>query len=237
MKFANLFSCFFSRCLGLLSLFGLLCCALYRYEEHHKLTTLECGLLIESGYLRANLCKLHHNLFTEILVSHFSTLETKCYTNLVTLVKELDGTVCHCVEVMLVDTAGKMNFLDNNNLLLLLLLLLSLMLLVTVLTVIHCAAYGRSSLRCDTNKVYALFVRILFCLIEALDTELIAVLIEETDFLCADIVIDKKLFSAYSEAPPKSLIGNKKVRNNTPHKTPLFGETFCIKPMLALAAR
>ena len=170
-------------------------------------------------------------------MSHFSTLKSESYTNLVTLVKELDGTVCHCVEVMLVDTAGKMNFLDNNNLLLLLLLLLSLMLLVTVLTVIHCAAYGRSSLRCDTNKVYALFVCILFCLIEALDTELIAVLIEETDFLCADIVIDKKLFSAYSEAPPKSLIGNKKVRIYSAQNYPFFGINFCIRPMLAPAAR
>ena len=137
-------------------------------------------------------------------MSHFSTLESKSYSYLVTLVQELDGTVCHCVEVVLIDTAGEVNLLDNDSLLLLLLLFFSLMLLVTVLTVIHCAAYGRSSLRCDTNKVYALFVRILFCLIEALDTELIAVLIEKTDFLCADIVIDKKLFSAYSEAPPKS---------------------------------
>ena len=135
---------------------------------------------------------------------HLSSLETKCYSYLVTLAKEFDSTVCHCVEVMLVDTAGKVYLLDNDCLLFLLLLFFSLMLLVTVLTVIHCAAYGRSSLRCDTNKVYALFVRILFCLIEALDTELIAVLIEKTDFLCADIVIDKKLFSAYSEAPPKS---------------------------------
>jgi len=233
----NLFSCFGSSffCLG--SLLGLLCRTLYGHEEHHKLTTLESRLLIESGYLRAYLCKLHHYLFTEILVSHFSTLKTKCYANLVTFIQELDGTACHGVEVVLIDTAGEMNLLDNDSLLLLLLLLLSLMLLVTVLTVIHCAAYGRSRLRCDTNKVYALFVCILLCLIEALDTQLVAVLIKKSDFLCADIVIDKKLFSAYSEAPPKSLMAIKKCGIILRTKLPLFGDDFCIKPMLALAAR
>ena len=170
-------------------------------------------------------------------MSHLTSFESQTNAHLVAASEETECMVDLSFEVVSVNTAGQLNFLYFHSGLLFLSVLFLFVALITVLTVIHCAAYGRSSLRCDTNKVYALFVRIFLSLVEALDTELVTVLIKKTDFLCADIVIDKKLFCAYSEAPPKSLIGNKKVRNNTPHKTPLFGETFCIKPMLALAVR
>jgi len=201
--------CLFSFGGLLCALFYLFCACFEGHEEHHKLTALQGGLLIQGGYLGTGLCELHHYLASEILMGHFSSLEAESYSYLVTLAEEFDGTVCHSVEVVLVDTAGKVNLLDNDSLLLLHLFLFSLMLLITVLTVIHGAAYGRSSLRRDTNKVYALFVRIFLCLFQALDTQLIAVLIEKTNLFCTDIVIDKKLLCAYSTTPPKNLVKQK----------------------------
>ena len=65
------------------------------------------------------------------------------------------------VEVVDVDTAGKLNFLRFNDLLLLLCFLFLLVTLKAELSVVHNATYGRIALRSHKNEIVALVVGIL----------------------------------------------------------------------------
>ena len=132
---------------------------------------------------------------------HFSALKAQTHPDLVSLFEKLDCALSLGIKVMLVDTAGELYLLDLHGLLLFLLLLFSLVLLIAELAVIHGTAYRRLRLRSDADQVYSAVVSIILRLAEAFDTELIAVFVKKTDFLRVDIVVDKKLFCAYSKAP------------------------------------
>ena len=68
---------------------------------------------------------------------------------------------------MSINTAGKLYLFNFNGLLLFLCFLFPLVTLVAVLSVVHCAAYGRVALRCDEHEIKTFVISIFFCTVYA----------------------------------------------------------------------
>ena len=94
------------------------------------------------------------------------------------------------LEVMCVNPAGKLDFLDLDDLLLFLCFLLTLVALKAVFAVVHDAAYRRLCLRGNQHKIHALLIGDLARLIRLQNTDLLTVRTDHADFLYPDIVVD-----------------------------------------------
>ena len=94
------------------------------------------------------------------------------------------------VEVVDINAGAKANLLNLHDMLILSCFLLALCLLETELAVVHDAAYRRNSVRCDLHEVKILCGSCLQCLRNWYDAGLIALCVDQSYFLVADLFID-----------------------------------------------
>ena len=171
-------------------------------EDHGHGATLEGRLLVGGAGIRTSFQETFNDLTAVVQVAHFATLELHNDLDLVSVGKELVRVVDAGFKVVGVDGAGKLNFLDLDDLLILAGFLFLLDALKTVLTVVHDAAYRRLCVRRDHDEVKILLFCHVLCSSELDDTDLLTVRTDQSDFICADLLIDLQLFCANNQAPP-----------------------------------
>ena len=94
------------------------------------------------------------------------------------------------IKVIHVDAGAQANLLDLHDMLVLSCFLLTLCLLETEFAVVHNTAYRRNGIRCDFHKVKILCSSCFHSLCHWYNANLIAVSINQSDFLVADLFID-----------------------------------------------
>ena len=171
-------------------------------EDHGHGATLEGGLLVGGAGIRTSFQETFNDLTAVVQVAHFATLELHNDLDLVSVGKELVRVVDAGFKVVGVDGAGKLNFLDLDDLLILAGFLFLLDALETVFTVVHDAAYRGFCVRRDHDEVKILLFCHILCHSELDDTDLLTVRTDQSDFICADLLIDLQLFCANNPAPP-----------------------------------
>ena len=188
---------------------------LNRNHDHRHDASFDGRLLVNVAGLSASLDELLHNVVTDLLVSHLTSLITKNDANLITGVEKTNSVVCLGVEVVNVDAAGELNLLDLDGLLLLLSFLFLLVTLIAVLAVVHDLAYRRVCGGGNQYKVQSHLVRFFKRVARAHNAKLLAVACNNANFLLFDLLIDRQFFRANGETPP---LENKKCADKTtPH--------------------
>ncbi len=127
------------------------------YYHGHKLA-FEIGSLIYGSRLADSLTEALKDLFTDLLMAHLTSAETQYDLNLIAFTEETHRVLDLGLEVVGLDTAGKLYLLDLDNILLFLCFLFSLFLLVAVASVIGDATYGRLCVGGNEDKVKTLIV-------------------------------------------------------------------------------
>ena len=109
---------------------------------------------------------------------------------LIAALEEPLGVIRLYLKIVAVDAGAEANFLDFNDMLLFSCFLLALRLFETELAVVHHTANRRLSLLSDFYQVKILCSRCVHGLRNRYDADLIAVSVNQSDFLVSDILID-----------------------------------------------
>ena len=115
-------------------------------------------------------------------MSHFSASETDRSLDLVSACQELLSAFNSDFEIMNVDLSGKANFLNVDNLLVAAGFLFLLCLLEAELSVVHNAANGGLSHRCDLDQIKSAFFGLVKCGLNVDYAQLSAVAVDKTNF-------------------------------------------------------
>lgn len=177
---------------------------LQRNHDHAHESSLGGRLLVNCSDLFKAGGKALKYLTPDLHVAHLTSSELDNGSHLVALGEESLGVICLCLEIVCVDTAGKLNLLQLGCLLLFLCFLFPLLFVETEFAEIHDAAYRGVSLRRHHNQIKSLFISQIKGLAAGHDAELLSVLSDESDLLFLNVLIDKRVFflSADKYAPP-----------------------------------
>lgn len=125
---------------------------------HGHQSALEIGSLIDGSRLFDSLTEALEDLFTDILMAHLTSAEAQYDLDLIAFTEETHRVLDLGLEVVGLDTAGKLYLLDLDNILLFLCFLLSLFLLVAIASVVGDTTYGRLCVGGNEDKVKTLIV-------------------------------------------------------------------------------
>ena len=139
-------------------------------------------------------------------MAHFTALEAHYDANLVALLQKSLRAACLGLEVVRVDTAGKLNLLELNDLLLLASFLRLLLSVEAELSIVHNTTYGGNGVRSHQNKVEALFVSETQCGIAGHNAKLLICGSDEANLFHLNVFIDEFVvfFCANGDTPPIS---------------------------------
>ena len=102
--------------------------------------------------------ELNDNIMTDACMTHFTTLELHADLDFVSVVKKTACVLELGFEIMRIDAAGKLNFLDIDRLLFLFRFLFLLVTFEAELSVVHYAANGRSGIGRNFHKIQILAI-------------------------------------------------------------------------------
>ncbi len=128
------------------------------YYHGHELA-LEIGSLIYGSRLAYSLAEALKDLLTDLLMAHLTSAETQYDLNLIAFTEETHCMLDLGLEVVVLDTAGKLYLLDLDDILLFLCFLFSLFLFVAVASVVNDATHGGLCIGGNEDKVKTLVVR------------------------------------------------------------------------------
>jgi len=171
-------------------------------QEHQHVTAFQLGGLFNRTQLTALLCKVQEQFLTQLRVCHLPASETNGNLDLVSTLQELLGLIEADVEIVDADANAELQFFCFHSMLILTGFLLALGLFKSILAVVHDAANGRGSLRCDLHEVQTLVQGDLLCVFDGHDTELGTILINQTDLTVANCLVDLMLYVTDAETPP-----------------------------------
>ena len=135
-------------------------------------------------------------ILTKRSMRDLATAEADRDLDLVAVLEEAAGVLHLGVQVADIDVGGQANLFDLHDALVLARFLFALGLLETEFTVVHDFADRRLGLRGDFDQIHALFHSGLLRLLDGHDAELLAVVVDQTDFLIADLFIDLMFHAA-----------------------------------------
>ena len=112
----------FSRVFGILRFLfflgsGVLRRILFGIDEHDHLSAVENRHFFDDADVRQSLAELNDNIMTDACMTHFTTLELHADLDFVSVVKKTACVLELGFEIMRIDAAGKLNFLDIDRLL------------------------------------------------------------------------------------------------------------------------
>jgi hypothetical protein len=141
---------------------------------------------------------------TELAVRHLAALETQRRLDLIAFAQEANRLVLLGLVVMLIDSHGKLNFLDRDHFLLLARRAVALVLLVEEFAVILNAADGRLSGGRNFDQIQATLAGYLQSFKGGQNAELFAVFVNDADFTRANSVVnaDKRLGRTLIDGSP-----------------------------------
>ena len=135
-------------------------------------------------------------ILTERRVCDLTAAEANRNLDLVAVPQETAGVLYFGVQVADIDIRGQANLFDLHDALIFARFLFALGLLETEFAIVHNFADGRLSLRGDLNQIHALFHGDILRLLDGDDAELFAVVVDQADFLVADLFIDLMFHAA-----------------------------------------
>src|SRR6195256_978902 len=141
----------------------------------------------------------------DLLVDHLAAPEHDRHLDLLALLQKLLDALELGLEVMLGDFRPELHLLELGDVLAAPLVFLLLDRLELVLAVVDQAADGRLSLRRELDEVQALFRRDAFRGIQAEDSQLIALVVDQAHFRRADLIVDAKFLEGYRSLPRSSV--------------------------------
>ncbi len=136
-------------------------------------------------------------------MAHLTTAESENDLDLVSVLEKTDGVVYFCLEIVSVDAAGQLHLLDLDDVLLLFRFLLPLVLLKAVAAVVGDPADGRLGAGGDHDEIQAGVVGDLKRALGRHNAELLAFLIDDSNFLASDGFVDKDILGCYCFSPPE----------------------------------
>ena len=174
--------------------FGLL--VLGGRQKHEHLAAFELGLLFHRAAICAQFREAMEQILTERRMRNLTAAETDRNLDLVAVLEEAAGVLYLGVQVADVDVGGQANLFDLHDALILARFLFALGLLETEFAVVHDFADRRLGLRGDLDQIHALFHGGFLRFLDGDDTELLAVVVNQTDFSVADLFIDLMFHAA-----------------------------------------
>ena len=127
-------------------------------DYHSHESAFEVGGLIDSTRFLDSLAETLKDLLADFLMAHLTSAEAQYDLDLIAFTEETHRVLDLGLEVVGLDTAGKLYLLDLDNILLFLCFLLSLFLLVAVASVIGDTTYGGLCVGGNEDKVKTLIV-------------------------------------------------------------------------------
>lgn len=203
-------------------LFGVL----QRNDYHSHELSVQHRLLVNAAHLGARIGKLLEQVAAYLLMAHFTSAEAKHYLDLVSVSEEAQRMLYLGIKIMLLNTTGELNLLQLDGGLFLFCFFFLLFALKPELAVVKYTADRRLRLSGHKHKVKPTVVRYPESGIRAHDTELLAVLVEKSDFLESNRLIDESIFCCYCSSPPKKMPDKIKCtkKNSVLHTSPIAGE-------------
>ena len=174
------------------------------YDHRHQFSVKHGGF-IDGSVFGDGIPELIQNIFAELLMAHFTTAEAQYYLDLVAVSQKSDGVLHLGLEIVGLDTAGKLDFLDLDHVLFFLCFFFSLLLLETVFAEVDHFAYRGLSARRDKHQVKSLIVRDAECSLGTHDPELVSGGAYDSDFFEADVFVKQCFFSGYGSLTSKKL--------------------------------
>src|SRR3984893_60063 len=141
----------------------------------------------------------------DLLVDHLAAPEHDRHLDLLALLQKLFDALELGLEVVLGHLRPELHLLELDDVLATPLVLLLLDRLELVLAVVDQAADGRLSLRCELDEVQALFRSYAFRGIQAEDSQLIALVVDQAHFRRVDLIVDAKFLEGYWSLPRSSV--------------------------------
>lgn len=157
---------------------------------------------------RAAVCagslKSAQHLAPDFGMAHFATLELHHDPNLVPVSEKALRVSDLGLEVVRIDPAGKLNFLQFHRRLLLPRFLFALVALESELSVVHDLTHGRDSLSRHHDQIHTAVVSLFESARRTHDTKRFSGRTDQTDFLRSDLLIEQGLFffRANGATPP-----------------------------------
>ena len=178
------------------------------YDHRHQFAVKHGGF-IDGSVFGDGIPELIQNILTELLMAHFTTAEAQYYLDLIAVPQKSDGVLHLGLEIVGLDTAGKLNFLDLDHVLFLLCFFFSLLLLETVFAEVDDLAYRGLCVGRNKHQVKSLIVRNAKSGLGTHDPELVSGGPYDSDFFEADVFVKQCFFSGYGS------LTSKKIKNDT----------------------
>ena len=181
------------------------------YYHGHKLA-LEIRRLIDGSRFAYSLAETLKDLFTDLLMAHLTSAETQYNLDLIAFTEETHCMLDLGLEVVGLDTAGKLYLLDLDDILLFLCFLLSLFLLIAIASVVSDATYRGLCVGGNEDKVKTLIVCGAKGVVGRHNTDLLTVGSDNSYFFSLNGLIYEQFFCSYNSSPPKMKNDTKKLR-------------------------
>lgn len=171
-------------------------------DEHSHASAFHFGRLIHDANLGAGIPEPVQQSSSQLGMGHFPAAEADRNLDLIAALQKAYRLVNLGLKVMRIDIHRHPDFLDLHCFLVLSRFFFPFGLLIAVLAVIHDPADVGRSLGGDIHKVQALFNRQSERLPGWHNAQLVAVSINDADFLFTDFLVNQHLFFANGETPP-----------------------------------
>ena len=189
------------------ALFGFFLLRFYRYYKQRQIASLFHGRLVGGAVAFASREESFEYRVPEIFVLDLPAFESDHDADFIAAGQEPVRVVQFRVEIVVADHYGKLDLLRFGALLFFARFLFFLYFVETEFAVVHYTAYRRRRLRRDEYKVEISFVSYLSCLFGRHDTDGLAVLVDQTDLVKIDLVIDQSVVFRCADilAPPDKI--------------------------------
>src|ERR1700694_1583539 len=174
-------------------------------EDQEEVAAFHDGRALDDGDVLRRVRHPIEDPSPDLLVDHLTAPEHDRHLDLLALLQKLFDALEFGLEVVLGHLRPELHLLELDDVLAAPLVLLFLDRLELVLAVVDQAADGRLSLRRELDEVQALLRRDALRGIQAEDSQLIALVVDQAHFLGADLIVDAKFLEGYRSLPRSSV--------------------------------
>ena len=192
------------------------------YYHGHKLA-LEIRRLIDGSRFAYSLAETLKDLFTDLLMAHLTSAETQYDLDLIAFTEETHCMLDLGLEVVGLDTAGKLYLLDLDDILLFLCFLLSLFLFIAIASVVGNTTYRGLCVGGNEDQVKTLIICGAKGVVGRHNTDLLTVGSDNSYFFSLNGLVYEQFFCSYNSSPPKIKITRKNLRVAQNHTAPTMG--------------
>jgi hypothetical protein len=178
---------------------------LMRVHEHDHRPPFEPGRLLNSPVGPKQIGKLVEKPPPNVRVRHFAPAEKHCQFDFVTRVQEPGSLPAFGFEIVIIDLRPNADFLKFDNVLVAARFTLFPALLIPELAVIHEPANRRDRIRSDFDKIEPALTGHFQRISRRNDPNLLACLVDESNFPNPDSLIDARLHWSGNSSPPLGL--------------------------------